>query len=146
MSCVDITAENAAYQPTRATRGSIGYDLRCIHDISIPRGSRALVSTGLAVVCPPGTYARIAPRSGLASKHSIDIGAGVIDSDYTGEVKVLVINNSKSKFCCSKGMKIAQLIFEKAWVSESLGLKMTFDASDLDATERGALGFGSSGS
>lgn len=148
MSCVDLTSNNAAYQPTRATTGSIGYDLRSVEKTSIPKNSRALISTGLAIVCPDGTYGRIAPRSGLASKHCIDIGAGVIDQDYRGEVKVLVINNSKKTFHVDPGMKIAQLIFERAWISDSLGLKMTFDAEWCvkgASTERGPNGFGSTG-
>ena len=147
-SCCDITSNNAAYQPTRATMGSIGYDLRSIENVKIPKKSRALVGTGLAIICPEGSYGRIAPRSGLASKHCIDIGAGVIDSDYRGEVKVLVINNSNRTFYVNPGMKIAQLIFERAWISESLGLKMTFDAEWCvkgASTERGVNGFGSSG-
>ena len=106
-----------------------------------------MVSTGLRVLCPDGTYGRIAPRSGLASKHCIDVGAGVIDADYRGEVKVLLINNGKDEFSVTQGMRIAQLIFEKCWVADQLGLKMIFDdGNDASSkTERGSGGFGSTG-
>ena len=144
MSCVSL--KNAA-QPTRATPGSAGHDLSSTEDCTIPPGDRRLVSTGLRVLCPDGTYGRIAPRSGLASKHCIDVGAGVIDADYRGEVKVLLINNGKDEFSVTQGMRIAQLIFEKCWVADQLGLKMIFDdGNDASSkTERGSGGFGSTG-
>lgn len=67
-------------------------------DTVVPAGGKALVSTGLSMTCPPGTYGRVAPRSGLAVKNFIDTGAGVVDEDYTGEVRVLLFNHSDQDF------------------------------------------------
>jgi dUTP pyrophosphatase len=76
-------------------------------------GEQSPVNTGIALVVPPRTYARIAPQSGLVVKHGIDIGAGVIDKDYRGEIKVVLINNSSIPFQVQPGDRIAQLILEK---------------------------------
>ena len=73
---------NCARPPTKATSKAAGYDLSSAHEDVIPANSRKLIRTDLAMTVPPGTYGRIAPRSSLALKHSIDIGAGVIDEDY----------------------------------------------------------------
>ena len=78
----------------------------------LPR-DKALISTGLQMQIPLGNYGRIAPRSGLAVKHFIDVGAGVIDADYRGEVKVLLFNFGSDSFTVEKGDRIAQLIIEK---------------------------------
>ena len=89
-----------AVLPARGSAGAVGYDLCAASNCIIsPRGKRT-VETGLAVTLPPGTYARIAPRSGLAIKNFIDVGAGVVDSDYQGEIKVVLftlLKTSKSK-------------------------------------------------
>ena len=82
-------------------------------DTTVPARGKALVATGLAMQIPSGNYGRIAPRSGLAWKHMIDVGAGVIDSDYRGEVKVLLFNLSNVDFEVKDGDRIAQLIVEK---------------------------------
>ena len=74
-------------EPTRVTSGSAGYDLHSSKETVIAPHIRQLVATGIAITVPAGTYGRIAPRSGTSVKHSIDVGAGVIDEDYTGEVK-----------------------------------------------------------
>jgi len=96
----------------KGSSGSAGYDLASAVNVDIPVGTRTLVSTGLRPVnCPTNTYFRIAPRSGLACR-GIDIGAGVVDSDYRGEIKVVVINNSKETFVINTGDRIAQLIPE----------------------------------
>jgi dUTP pyrophosphatase len=79
-------------------------------DMIIPPAERSPVNTGIALAVPQGTYVRIAPRSGLAVKHGIDIGAGVIDEDYQGEIKVVLINNSSIPFQVRPGDRIAQLI------------------------------------
>ena len=97
--------------PQRSTSGAAGYDLHSAEDKDIPPLSRELISTDIAIKVPDGTYGRIAPRSGLAVR-SIDIGAGVVDKDYTGNVKALLINNSKGNFQVKKGDRIAQLILE----------------------------------
>jgi dUTP pyrophosphatase len=122
----------AAVPPTRL-------DLSAAQECVIPPGQRRLVPTGWAMACPPGTYGRIAPRSGLALKHGIDVGAGVIDADYRGPVGVLLFNLSDQEFSIKVGDRIAQLILEQivmAYVEE---------CEDLDETVRGSGGFGSTG-
>src|SRR5205085_9589489 len=106
---------------------------------TIPPNERMAISTGIAIAIPPGTYARIAPRSGLAAKHSIDIGAGAIDQDYRGEIKVILINHSKYPYQVRPGDRIAQLILEK------ILLASPEETAALDATTRRSKGFGSTG-
>jgi dUTP pyrophosphatase len=83
------------------------------HETTIPGRGKALVETDLAIAVPGGTYGRIAPRSGLASKNHIDTGAGVIDADYRGQVKVLLFNHAGTDFAIKEGDRIAQLILER---------------------------------
>lgn len=126
--------------PERATNGSAGYDLYASEDKVIPARTRALVDTGLSMCIPSSCYGRIAPRSGLAAKFSIDVGAGVIDSDYRGLVKVLLINHGEMDYSVKVGDRIAQLIFEKI---EHL---IFVEAEELPVSEqRGEGGFGSTG-
>ena len=101
---------------------------------------KGLVSTGIRVAIPPSYYGRLAPRSGLALKHGIDVGAGVIDADYRGDVKVLLFNFGTEAFQVRKGDRIAQLIVEKISPDETMTV---VDA--LDDTVRDASGFGSTG-
>jgi len=132
--------------PTRGSAAAAGYDLFSTDNYVVLPGRRVVVSTGITVQLPPGTYGRIAPRSGLAVKHGLDTLAGVIDPDYTGEVKVVLQNlDPIQPFVIRPGYRIAQLILEKYEVvdvvevpSECTGL---VDAS----TGRGAAGFGSTG-
>ena len=91
------------------------------------------------MACPEGTYGRVAPRSGLALKHSIDVGAGVIDADYRGEVGVILFNFGTKDFEIKEGDRIAQLVLEKIELSEVL------EVQELDETVRGEGGFGSTG-
>lgn len=130
---------DSAIVPQRATQNSIGYDLYSNETMKVKAGGRALIRTGIAVKTPDGTYGRIAPRSGLALKHGIDVGAGVIDPDYTGEVGVILFNFGDCDFSISHGDRIAQLILEKA---EIVSLQLV---ENLDNTNRGDRGFGSSG-
>jgi deoxyuridine 5'-triphosphate nucleotidohydrolase len=126
--------------PSKGSDLSAGFDLSASRPATIPAGGRAIVHTDLSIACPPGTYARIAPRSGLAIKKGIDCGAGVVDADYRGPVGVILFNlDSENVFEVQKGDRIAQLILEKISMA---GLK---EVNDLDATERGAGGFGSTG-
>ena len=118
---------------------SAGYDLSSCETLTIPAGKKALVKTGLQIACPEGTYGRVAPRSGLAHKHFIDVGAGVIDADYRGEVGVILFNFGEQDFEIKPGDRIAQLILEKISLSE------VEEVDDLTVTERGAGGFGSTG-
>ena len=131
---------NDATLPTRGSDGSVGYDLYSSEDAMVPcQAGRALVGTGITVVLPPGVYGRVAPRSGLAVKHCIDVGAGVIDPDYTGEVKVVLFNHGVENFEIKKGDRIAQLILERCETPmiKEIGL--------LEETLRGEGGFGSTG-
>ena len=83
--------QGSAMLPTRGSAGVAGYDLCSASNCVIPSRGKGTVETGLAVSLPPGTYARIAPRSGLAIRNFLDIGAGVVDSDYWGEIKVVLL-------------------------------------------------------
>ena len=125
--------------PTRASPGSVGYDLYSTIDMFIPPLERGIVSTGIAATIPMGCYGRIAPRSGLAVKFGIQTGACVIDPDYTGELKVILFNQGGQQFEIKKGDKIAQLIMEKC------ELPPIEEVLEIDDTERGNRGFGSSG-
>ena len=126
--------------PRKGTSGAAGFDLFSAEDLVINPGSRALVSLGLSIQVPLGTYGRIAPRSGLAVKHGIQVGAGVIDSDYTGEVKVLLFNHGSDSFDIKTGDRIAQLVIEKIVDNIEVILVDT-----LSYTDRGSGGFGSTG-
>ena len=125
--------------PTRGCDGAVGYDLYSNCDGVIAKGKRGVVSTGIAVSLPPGVYGRVAPRSGLAMKNGIQIGAGVIDPDYTGEISVIIFNMGDIDFEVKKGARIAQLILERCETPpvEEIGL--------LQETLRGEGGFGSTG-
>ncbi|KAH6780556.1 DUTP-PYROPHOSPHATASE-LIKE 1 [Perilla frutescens var. hirtella] len=128
-----------AVLPSRASPLSAGYDLSSAAETKVPARGKALVPTDLAIAVPQGTYARIAPRSGLAWKHSIDVGAGVVDADYRGPVGVILFNHSDVDFQVKAGDRIAQLIIEKIVTPE------VTEADDLDSTARGSGGFGSTG-
>lgn len=128
-----------AILPSRGSSLSAGYDLSSASETKVPARGKALVPTDLSIAIPEGTYARVAPRSGLAWKHSIDVGAGVIDADYRGPVGVILFNHSDVDFEVKAGDRIAQLIIEKIVTPEVV------EVNDLDATVRGAGGFGSTG-
>ena len=103
-----------AQLPARSSPGAAGYDLFSTDNYVIMPGRRVVVSTGISVVLPPGTYGRIAPRSGLAVKHGLDTLAGVVDPDYQGEIKVVIQNLDVAQpFIIRPGYRIAQLILEK---------------------------------
>jgi dUTP pyrophosphatase len=125
--------------PTRGSKDAAGLDLYAVDYITIPAGGRVLVPTGISISIPKNTYFRIAPRSGLAYKNGIDVLAGVIDSDYRGEIKVLLINLSKDVFSIARGDRIAQGILELIDIPEVI------EVESLDDTDRGSGGFGSTG-
>ena len=127
-----------AIMPTQATEQSAGFDLYSIEEGRIFPGERKLINIGISIELPEQTYGQIAPRSSLAIK-GIDIGAGIIDADYRGLVKVLVINNSGKNFVYNVYDKIAQLIVIKIENTK------IFKVENLTDTERGDNGFGSSG-
>ena len=108
---VQIRGQNGKV-PTRGTEFAAGYDLYSVEDFTLKAKTRQAVSTQIAILVPSGTYGRINPRSGLALKHSIDIGAGVVDEHYRGPIKVILINHSKDDFVVKVGDRIAQLVLE----------------------------------
>ncbi|KAG6406417.1 hypothetical protein SASPL_134017 [Salvia splendens] len=128
-----------AILPSRGSPLSAGYDLSSAVETKVPARGKTLVPTDLSVAVPEGTYARIAPRSGLAWKHSIDVGAGVVDADYRGPVGVILFNHSDADFEVKAGDRIAQLIIEQIVTPE------VAEVDDLDSTARGSGGFGSTG-
>lgn len=129
--------DQRAKLPVRHNRDDAGADLCAIEEGVIVHGERALVRTGLAFAIPSGYYARIAPRSGLAAKDGIDVLAGVVDSGFCGEVKVVLINHGALPFKWEAGAKVAQLIIERCEPA------VFWEGGPLGATDRGAGGFGS---
>lgn len=126
--------------PNQARRHDAGYDLFSLEEnIKISPGERVLIKTGITMAIPNGYYGRIAPRSGLALKHGIDVMGGVIDSQYRGEIGVILLNISGFEFNVNQGDKIAQIIIEKCYDANFIKV------SQLDETERGVGGFGHSG-
>ncbi len=141
----------------------IGFDLSSAYDLVIPKRGKAIVKTDIAIAIPEGTYARVgeytifclvrafvvsltlidigcsAPRSGLAVKNFIDVGAGVVDYDYRGNVGVVLFNHSDEDFTVQKGDRVAQLILER------ISMAAAQEVQELSDTARGAGGFGSTG-
>lgn len=133
-----------AYAPFRATPGSAGYDLFSAYNYIVPAKGREIISTDLQIQLPSGCYGRIAPRSGLAAHRSIDVGAGVIDSDYHGNVRVVLFNFSDECFHIMAGDRIAQLICEKITYPclEEMTASEQPACNPSTANERGINGFG----
>ena len=123
--------------PTKGSRLAAGHDIYAIDKFTIPAQGQVLAETGIAIGLPKGTYARIAPRSGLASNKGIAINGGVIDADYTGEIKVIMVNQGKADCRIQPGDRIAQLIIEKIDTSDFT------EVDNLKNTERADRGFGS---
>ena len=127
--------------PAYATEGAAGMDIVSAEDVTIAPGARHAVATGLSVAIPHGFEIQVRPRSGLAFKHGITVPntPGTIDSDYRGELKVLLINHGSEDFAISRGDRVAQLVLAPV-------VQATWsEVEELDATERGAGGFGSTG-
>ena len=122
--------------PTRATPGSIGFDVTAAHSTTVKPNETTTIGTGLAIAVPTGLYLRLATKSSHAIKN-INVGGGVIDNDYRGEVQVIIQNNSNENFNIQEGNKIAQMIFEQAQ-TPCLVLKQ-----NLDKTSRNDGSFGS---
>ncbi len=129
--------------PTYQTEGSAGFDLAAAVDgeIELAPGDRALVPTGLMLEIPPGFEVQIRPRSGLAARHGVTVlnAPGTIDSDYRGEVQVILINLGREPFVIRRGERIAQAVLATVTRAEII------EADELDETGRGAGGFGSTG-
>ncbi|CAL8071902.1 unnamed protein product [Calicophoron daubneyi] len=128
-----------ATAPTRGSVFAAGYDLYAAHDTIIPAKGRGLAKTDIQIALPPGCYGRVAPRSGLALKNGIDVGAGVVDQDYRGNVGVVLFNFGDEDFQIKKGDRIAQLICERIYMADLV------ECESLAETERGANGYGSTG-
>lgn len=136
---VNVVLSEGASAPTRGSDEAAGYDLYSNENGVIEPKDRLLVKTGVVMVLKKGTYGRIAPRSGLAFNYGIDVLAGVIDSDYRGEIGVILYNTGKNTFEFNKGDRIAQLIITPILTPE---LKVV---DQLDETNRGEGGYGSTG-
>ena len=104
---------NNATLPKRSTEGAAGYDPRASHNCTLPVGGKGLVQTKLAISFLAGLYAKIAPRSGLDFKKVIDVGVGVVDSNYRGEIGVVLFNHGDQGFEVKMGDRIAKKIFER---------------------------------
>lgn len=131
----------AATLPAYAHEDDAGMDIRSVEDVEIAPGARALVHTGLVMALPPGWEAQVRPRSGLALKNGVTVlnTPGTIDAGYRGEVGVILANFGDAPFRVAPGDKIAQIVVApvvRACIAE---------ADEVDATERGAGGFGSTG-
>jgi dUTP pyrophosphatase len=140
---IGIRTERGAAVPSYESEGAAGADVcACLDgDMHIAPGAVALVPTGIFIEVPQGYEAQIRPRSGLAIKHGITLlnTPGTIDSDYRGEIKIIMINFGKEQFTVRNGMRIAQMIFAKVY-------KGDFVITDsLSATKRGSGGFGHTG-
>jgi dUTP pyrophosphatase len=125
--------------PQYAHAGDAGADITASEKITIPPRERTLVSTGVRLEIPEGCVGLIWPRSGLAVKKGIDCGAGVIDSHYRGEIKVLLFNHSDTEFQIDPGDRIAQILIQKVERVEF------YPADQLNKTTRNDAGFGSTG-
>ena len=128
-----------ATAPVRSSEQAAGFDLFAAEAACIAPGSRSCIATDIQIAVPRVYYGRIAPRSGLASKYGLDVGAGVVDADYRGNVRILLFNFGAEAFSVNRGDRIAQLVLEKIHMGDAV------EVQSLDDTARGDLGFGSSG-
>jgi dUTP pyrophosphatase len=130
-----------AYQSEQAAGLDLLAAVPALAPVTIPPGERALIPTGIALALPRGTEAQVRPRSGLAARHGVTVlnSPGTVDADYRGEVQVILINHGRESFTVERGARIAQLVIAPvlhAQVSER---------KNLDETQRGTGGFGSTG-
>lgn len=128
-----------AITPTYAHPGDAAADLYAIEDRYIRAHTSARVGTGIALALPPGYYARILSRSGMAFKHQVEAGAGVIDNGYRGEIQVVLHNLDSDAYQVRKGDRIAQLMIRRYETADFI------ETDSLDTTARGTAGIGSSG-
>ena len=138
---VKLLSENATV-PTRGSNESAGWDLYAAEDTIVPARGKAIIATDIAVAITTGYYGRIAPRSGMSWKNHTDIGAGVVDSDYRGSVGVVMFNHADTDLQITKDDRVAQMVIEKI---NTAPLLLVPDGVELDDTERGEGGFGSTG-
>jgi dUTP diphosphatase len=136
---LDIRVNGEGALPTYATDGAAGADLRAAEGVTLAPGARAAVATGVPVEIPAGHVGLVWPRSGLAVRHGLDTLAGVIDSDYRGEVRVVLVNHGPDAVTLARGDRIAQLLIQRVE-------RVVFTRVDgLVASPRGEGGFGSTG-
>jgi len=138
-----ITSENEDNIPTYASLEAAGADIRAHIDnpVTIPAGQRAMIPTGLKFAIPNGYEVQIRPRSGLAAKHGLTVlnSPGTIDSDYRGEIQIILINHSDEPFTVTPNMRIAQMVVAPV-------CQATFITQEtLETTKRGTGGFGHTG-
>ena len=140
---IQVVNKSKHEMPRYQTEGSAGMDLRANIDIDITLGplERAIVPTGLFIALPKGYEAQIRPRSGLAAKHGLTVlnTPGTIDSDYRGEICVILVNLSSTPFVIKDGERVCQMVIAKHETAEIEAVET------LDETERGAGGFGHTG-
>jgi dUTP diphosphatase len=130
-----------ARPPARVRSGDAGFDLSAVEDFALAPGERAVVGTGVAIALPPGVAGLVVPRSGLAARHGISVvnGPGLVDPEYRGELRVILVNLGEEPFAGHAGDRIAQLLLVP-FAAPAVRL-----VDELAATERGEDGFGSSG-
>ncbi|CAD8189097.1 unnamed protein product [Paramecium octaurelia] len=128
-----------AILPKKGSLKAAGYDLFSAEDSVVPAKGKQVIKTGISMALLEGTYGRIAPRSGLAAKNFIDVGAGVIDEDYRGEICVLLFNFGDNDFKVNYGDRIAQMVIEYVVQTDIQ------ETDNLTETQRGEGGFGSTG-
>ena len=127
--------------PAYATQGAAGMDVLAAESVTLRPGARHAVATGLSVAIPPGYEIQVRPRSGLALKHGVTVPntPGTIDSDYRGELKVILINHGENSFAIQRGDRVAQLVLAPVTLAHWR------EVDELDETTRGEGGFGSTG-
>lgn len=136
---IHVITGKTGYVPTRDSEYAAGLDLRSPADYELPARGKIIINLDIKIKPPNGTYGRIASKSSLSSKYSIEVGAGVIDWDYRGDLHVVLYNHSDKDFKIERGRKIAQIIFTP----------VTYDkiimCDNLEETVRNESGFGSTG-
>lgn len=134
---VELMNENAK-PPVRASSHAAGYDIHCDKNFTIPPGEQVVATTGVKLQIPNGLYGQILPRSGLAVKSRIDTRAGVIDSDYRGELKIVLVNEGNQEVVFNAQDRICQMVILTC-------LSIPVVVKSINQTERGEGGFGSTG-
>ncbi|XP_073986254.1 deoxyuridine triphosphatase isoform X2 [Rhodnius prolixus] len=134
-----VKLSSKAFAPTKGSDKAAGFDLKSAYNYIISARGKELIKTDLQIDLPEGCYGRIAPRSGLAWKNHIDVGAGVVDADYRGNIGVVLFNHGSEDFVIKEGDRIAQLICERILYPS------VQEVEAIDSTKRGCGGFGSTG-
>lgn len=127
--------------PQYQSQGAAGFDFHALNELVLQPGERGIIETGLAVALDIGYELQVRPRSGLAFKHGISIvnTPGTVDSDYRGEVKIVLINHGSEEFAVKKGERVAQGVIKEVVQAQIV------EVDELDSTQRGEAGFGSTG-